>query len=140
LAIKFHESEASVRIKNKNLLKTWLKDLILQERANPGQINIIFTTDSNLLELNNKFLSRNYLTDIITFDYSENQMIAGDLFISVPRVKENAIKFEVTFKKELKRVIVHGILHLLGYGDSNESEKSLMRKLEDNYLLKSPEI
>jgi rRNA maturation RNase YbeY len=140
LAIRFHEKEISAGIKNKNLLKKWLKDLILQEHANPGQINIVFTSDSNVLELNKKYLSRDYLTDIITFDYTENQLVAGDLFISIIRVKENSERFDVTFNMELKRVIVHGILHLLGYGDRNEKEKSLMRQMEDRYLLNSPEI
>ena len=140
MAIRFHEKEISAGIKNKNLLKKWLKDLILQEHANPGQINIVFTSDSNVLELNKKYLSRDYLTDIIAFDYTENQIVAGDLFISITRVKENSERFDVTFHMELKRVIVHGIMHLLGYGDSNEKEKSLMRQMEDRYLVNSPEI
>jgi rRNA maturation RNase YbeY len=140
LAIHFHEKEESAGIKNKNLLKKWLKDLIVLEHASPGQINIVLTSDNNVLELNNKYLSRNYLTDIITFDYTENQVIAGDLFISVTRVRENSEKFDVTFKKELKRVIVHGVLHLLGYGDGTQKEKSLMQQMEDHYLTISPEI
>lgn len=140
MAINFHEKDESAGIKNKNLLKKWLKDLIVLEHASPGQINIVLTSDNNVLELNNKYLSRNYLTDIITFDYSENQVIAGDLFISVTRVRENSEKFDVTFKKELKRVIVHGVLHLLGYGDSTHKEKSLMQQMEDRYLTISPEI
>ena len=140
MAIHFHEKEESAGIKNKNLLKKWLKDLIVKEHASPGQINIVLTSDNNVLELNKKYISRNYLTDIITFDYTENQVIAGDLFISVTRVRENSEKFDVTFKKELKRVIVHGVLHLLGYGDSTQKEKSLMRQMEDRYLTNSPEI
>ncbi len=112
----------------------------MQEHASPGQINIVFTSDSNVLELNKKYLSRDYLTDIIAFDYTENQVVAGDLFISITRVKENSERFDVTFHMELKRVIVHGIMHLLGYGDRNEKEKSLMRQMEDRYLVNSPEI
>ena len=140
MAIHFHEKEESAGIKNKNLLKKWLKDLIVLEHASPGQINIVLTSDNNVLELNKKYLSRNYLTDIIAFDYTENQVIAGDLFIIVTRVRENSEKFDVTFKKELKRVIVHGVLHLLGYGDSTQKEKSLMRQMEDRYLTNSTEI
>ena len=140
MAINFHEKDESAGIKNKNLLKKWLKDLIVLEHASPGQINIVLTSDNNVLKLNNKYLSRNYLTDIITFDYTENQVIAGDLFISVTRVRENSEKFDVTFKKELKRVIVHGVLHLLGYGDRTQKEKSLMQQMEDRYLTISPEI
>jgi len=140
LAIHFHEKELSAGIKNKNLLKKWLKDLIEQEHANPGQINIIFTSDSHLLELNKKYLSKDYLTDIITFDYTDNQLVAGDLFISISRVLDNSKTFAVSFEMELKRVIVHGVLHLLGYNDESEKEKSQMRRMEDKYLLISPEI
>jgi len=140
LAIHFHEKDVSVGLRNKNSLKKWLKDLIVLEHARPGQINIVFTTDNNVLEHNKKYLSRDYLTDIITFDYSDNQGIAGDLFISVDRVRENSQCFNVGLKLELKRVIVHGILHLLGYVDNTEKEKALMRQMEDRYLLNSPEI
>ena len=140
MAIHFHEKEVSAGIKNKNLLKKWLKDLIAREHARPGQINVIFTSDSHVLELNKNFLSRDYLTDILTFDYSDNQYVAGDLYISIPRVKENSTIFNVRFKMELKRVIVHGILHMLGYEDNTEKEKKLMRQMEEHYLLNSPEI
>lgn len=140
MAIHFHEKEVSAGIRNKNLLKKWLNDLIEQENASPGQINIVLTTDNNVLELNKNYLSRDYLTDIIAFDYSENQLVSGDLFISIERVNENSQDFCVSFKMELKRVIVHGILHLLGYEDDNPKQKSLMRKMEDRYLLLSPEI
>jgi rRNA maturation RNase YbeY len=140
LAIHFHESGTTAGIKNKNLLKKWLRDLISNEHARTGEINIIFTSDRKVLELNREYLSRENLTDIITFDYTENKVIAGDLFISVPRVKENAEKFKVTFKAELKRVIVHGVLHLLGYEDGNQQTKSLMRKKEDQFLVNSPDI
>jgi rRNA maturation RNase YbeY len=140
LAIHFHENDATVRIKNKNHLKNWLKDVILKERASVGLINIVFTTDRNLQEINREYLSRDYLTDVIAFDYTENQVITGDLFISVPRVKENAEKFNETFGTELKRVMVHGILHMLGYGDGSKTEKSVMRKMEDHYLVFSPVI
>ena len=140
MAIHFHEKEVTAGIKNKNLLKKWLKDLIVQEHARTGNISIIFTSDSHVLELNKNFLSRDYLTDIISFDCSDGQEVAGDLFISITRVKANSESFNVTFKMELKRVIVHGILHLLGYGDSNAKEKTLMQQMEDRYLLNSPEI
>ncbi len=110
------------------------------ENARTGKINIVFTTDSQLLELNKKYLSRDYLTDILAFEYSDSQTVDGDLFISVERVKENSDNFHVSFKNELKRVIVHGILHLLGYRDSTEKEKSLMTQMEDHYLLISPAI
>jgi rRNA maturation RNase YbeY len=140
LAILFHEQDVSAEIKNKNLLKKWLKGMVLLEDAIPGKINIIFTSDSHLLELNKKYLARDYLTDVITFDYSENQAIAGDIYISVMRVKENATIYGGSFDVELKRVMAHGILHLLGYDDKTEKQISLMRRKEDYYLSQYPEI
>jgi len=140
LAILFHEKEVSAGLKNKNLLKKWLNDVIGQENARPGQINVVFTTDKQLLQLNIKYLSRDYLTDIISFEYSDSQPVDGDLFISIERVKENSDSFDVSFKNELKRVIIHGVLHLLGYKDDTEKEKSLMTQMEDQYLLNSPAI
>lgn len=140
MAIHFHEEEVSAGLKNKNLLKQWLNDVMGQENTSPGQINIVFTTDSHVLQLNKEYLSRDYLTDILAFEYSDSQTIAGDLFISVDRVKENSDSFNVSFKHELKRVMVHGILHLIGYKDGTEKEKSLMTKMEDQYLLNSPAI
>ena len=112
--------------------------MVVMENAIPGKINIILTSDSHLLELNKKYLDRDYLTDVITFDYTENQVVAGDVFVSVPRVKENAERFGENFDLELKRVMAHGILHLLGYGDKTEGEISLMRRKEDYYLAKYP--
>lgn len=140
MAIIFHENEVSAGLKSKNLLKKWLNDVIGLENARAGKINIVFTTDSQLLELNKKYLSRDYLTDILAFEYADSQEVDGDLFISVERVKENSDSFNVSFKNELKRVIVHGILHLLGYKDGTENEKSLMTQMEDHYLLISPAI
>ena len=140
MAIRFHEQEVSAGIKNKTLLKSWLKELVLNENAVPGQINIILTSDNQLLELNKKYLSKDSLTDVITFDYVDNQAINGDVYISIPRVKENASLYSVSFLTELKRVMAHGVLHLLGYDDRSREQKSLMRKKEDLYLARSPEL
>jgi rRNA maturation RNase YbeY len=140
VAITFYEEGTTSGIKNRNLLKKWLNGIILQEEASPGKISIIFSTDNHLLNLNRTYLSKDYITDIITFDYTENEIISGDLFISVKRVKENADKFNVSYGAELKRVMAHGILHLLGYDDKSNDLKSEMRRLEDNYLKTSPEI
>ena len=140
MAILFHEHGVSARIKNKRLLKKWLREMVLMEGAIPGKINLILTSDSHLLELNKKYLDRDYLTDVITFDYSENQGVAGDVFISVTRVKENAEVYGESFDLELKRVMAHGILHLLGYDDKTDAEMSLMRKKEDYFLENYPDI
>lgn len=95
---------------------------------------MIFTDDERLRELNRDFLSRDYLTDIITFDYSQKGMISGDLFISIERVIENAAKYSVTVEEELLRIIVHGFLHMAGYKDASKIEKSRMRVKENQYL------
>lgn len=140
MAIQFHELEINAGIRKPNLIKKWLAYVITCEGKRTGNINIIFTSDEKLSVLNKKYLSKDSLTDIITFDYSENQIIAGDLYISIPRVSENAAIFNVAFKHEVKRVIVHGILHLLGYDDKSQKQRTDMRRMEDLYLKDSPEL
>ena len=100
----------------------------------PGRISIVLTSDEKLLNLNKEFLGKDTLTDIITFEYSEQGKIEGDLFISVERVVENAKKYKVSYWEELMRVFVHGVLHLLGYNDKRRDEKSEMTEKENYYL------
>ena len=97
-------------------------------------LNFIFCSDAYLLEKNRQFLNHNTYTDIITFDYCKDQLIIGDVFISIERVKENAESFKVHFEKELDRVLIHGVLHLLGYKDKSDQEKIQMREKEEFYL------
>jgi rRNA maturation RNase YbeY len=99
-----------------------------------NDLNYIFTSDPYLLELNKKFLNHDYYTDILTFDYSEDGVISGEIFISVDRVKENSKSFEVGFDQELLRVMVHGLLHLCGYTDDDEIQQQLMRNTEDEKI------
>ena len=99
-----------------------------------GDITVIFVTDGYLLEMNKKHLNHDYYTDIITFDYCEENIISGDLFISVDRVRENAATFDSPFLQELKRVMIHGVLHLCGYKDKTKEEEENMRSLENKYL------
>lgn len=117
-------------------LEPWIKTVITKENKTLGEINYIFCTDEYLLEKNQTFLNHNTYTDIITFDYSEENQISGDIFISIERVKENARKFAVEFETELKRVMIHGVLHLIGYKDKSEDEQKLMREKENFYLEK----
>jgi rRNA maturation RNase YbeY len=112
----------------------WIKSTIESEKFIAGNISIVLCTDDYLLSINNEYLNHDYYTDIITFDYSEDSIISGDLFISLDRVKENAIDFKVKYEHEFLRVVIHGILHLLSYNDKTEEEKVLMRKMEDKYL------
>jgi len=99
-----------------------------------GDVTIILVTDGYLLEMNQKHLNHDYYTDIITFDYCEANIISGDLFISIDRVRENAMTFHTDFLIELNRVMIHGVLHLCGYKDKTEEEEQLMRALENKYL------
>ena len=103
-----------------------------------GEINVVFCSDQYLLKLNQQYLNHNTFTDIITFDYVEGETISGDLFISVERVKENAQKASLPFANELNRVIVHGLLHLMGYNDKTDQETQEIRAKEDFYLTLQP--
>ncbi|MBT8282216.1 MAG: rRNA maturation RNase YbeY [Muriicola sp.] len=109
----------------------WFKRVIDSEAKHLSELCFVLTNDEEVLEINQEYLGHNYYTDIITFNYNKGKEILGDIFISLDRVKENAIEYNVDFEQELKRVMVHGILHLLGYNDETEEEKSKMRKLEN---------
>ena len=114
--------------------ESWVSNTIQEENLKEGNINYIFCDDAYLLDKNIKYLKHNTLTDIISFDYTMGKLISGDIFISVERVKENAIAFKTTFKDELHRVMIHGVLHYCGYIDKTDADKKLMRSKEDYYL------
>lgn len=120
-------------LKKQTLL--WLEAVIHREGSQTGEINIIFCSDKYLLNLNRQYLSHDYLTDILTFDApAEKGTISGDIFISIHRVRENAKIHGTRESEEIKRVMVHGVLHLLGYSDATSTQKARMRKKEDAYL------
>ncbi len=129
----FYEDIEPLKLQ-KNFIKKHIKQLIINEIKELGEISIIFCSDKYLLDVNVNYLKHNYYTDIITFNYVNGEIISGDLFISLDRVKENAIKFNTILIKELYRVIFHGLLHLIGYNDKTEKEKGLMREKEDFYI------
>jgi len=133
IAFEYLETEEITEI-NQN--KKWLNQVISNEAKEEGDITYIFCNDDYLLEKNIRFLNHNTLTDVITFDYCEGNSVSGDIFISIERVKENSEVFKVDFLTELNRVMVHGLLHLLGYKDKTERESNLMRKKENYYLSK----
>lgn len=116
-------------------ISKWLQRVIEKYGYITGNITYIFCNDEYLIEINREFLKHDYYTDIITFSYSENRYISGDMFISIDRVYENSLLFTEAFSDELLRVIVHGLLHLLGYSDSTEQENEIMRVLENDYLI-----
>ncbi len=115
-------------------LTDWITKVCSKESKEFGDISLIFCSDEYLLEMNRTHLNHDYYTDIITFDYSENQLVSGDLFISIDRVCENASDFNVSFVHELHRVIIHGVLHLCGYKDKSNEEEKLMRSKENEAL------
>tara|TARA_B100000614_G_C14091025_1_gene302897 strand:- start:65 stop:448 length:384 start_codon:yes stop_codon:yes gene_type:complete len=123
-------------LKNQRALQKWIEDVIISENKELGDINYVFCSDEYLLERNIKFLNHDSLTDIITFNYCEGDIISSDIMISIDRIKENSIIFENSFSKELHRVMIHGVLHLIGYNDKTKKEKQTMREREDFYLKK----
>lgn len=129
----FYEDTQTLKLK-KSPVKKYINLLINSEFKKVGEISVILCSDKYLLEINIEYLKHNYYTDIITFNYVEGNLISGDLFISIDRVKENSIVFNTGLIKELYRVIFHGILHLIGYNDKTEEEKKIMKAKEDLYL------
>jgi rRNA maturation RNase YbeY len=115
-------------------ISKWIDSSIASENKITGTINCIFCDDEYLLNINQTYLNHDTFTDIVTFNYVENNQISGDLFISIERVKENAETFNVSFERELKRVIIHGVLHLIGFNDKTPEEVEQIRAKEDFYL------
>lgn len=113
---------------------SWLSQVVVSEGKELGDVNLIFCSDDYLLKVNQQYLDHDYYTDIITFDYCEQSAVNGDLFISIDRVRDNAKIENVTFERELFRVVVHGVLHLLGYNDKSSEDKLEMTKMEDKWL------
>ncbi|MBI9054724.1 MAG: rRNA maturation RNase YbeY [Bacteroidales bacterium] len=134
MPVKFYTEQTSYNLKNKIKVKNWIKNSISNENALAGDINIILTSDSYLLKINKEYLKHNYYTDIITFNYCEGNIINGDIYISVDTVQNNSELFNVSFIDELHRVIIHGILHLIGFDDKNDDQKKVMREKENEYL------
>ena len=120
--------------KHKRLNNSWLKLVAESEIKKLGNINIIFCSDNCILDVNVKYLGHDYFTDIITFDYCEKDILSGDLFISIDTVRDNAEFYKTEFNDELNRVIVHGLLHLIGYDDHTPEEQKIMREKENYYL------
>ena len=126
--------EIEFQLENEVDYTHWLSRVILSEDKKEGEINYIFCDDDYLLTLNQEYLNHDTLTDIISFDYSIGTELHGDIFISVERVMENALDFKVDFLEELKRVLVHGVLHYCGYKDKSETDELLMRSKEDEKI------
>ena len=127
-------SETSFTLKNQNKLVKWIGDVVSSEGFQVGEINYIFCDDSYLNKINQEFLNHDTFTDVISFDYTLGKEVGGDIFISIERVIENAEKFNEVFENELHRVMIHGILHFIGYKDKTKKDKTLMRTKEDEKI------
>jgi rRNA maturation RNase YbeY len=137
--IRFFTEDSSVVLKNKAKLRDWFINTAKAEGNCIKELNYIFCSDAYLLEMNQSYLNHDTYTDIITFDTSENDgKVLGDIFISIDRIKENAKNFGVTESEELHRVMIHGLLHLLGYGDKSKAEKTTMTEKENHHLALRP--
>lgn len=132
--ISYYFEDTDFVFRERNLNGRWLRMVAESEVRRLGNVSIIFCSDNYILDVNQRYLGHDYFTDIITFDYCEGDRLSGDLFISVDSVRENAIEYGTEFKDELNRVIVHGILHLIGYDDHTEDEVKTMREKENYYL------
>ncbi|AUS05139.1 rRNA maturation RNase YbeY [Pseudotamlana carrageenivorans] len=126
--------ETEFELASEGTISKWIKDAIALENHKLEEINYIFCTDDYLYDLNVEFLNHDTLTDIISFDYSIGKIIQGDIYISVDRVRDNALEYNVDFDEEMCRVIIHGILHYCGYKDKTDDEAKLMREKENFYL------
>jgi len=127
-------SENNFRLSEERQYEEWLKEVISSEGKKIGEISFIFCDDEYLLEINQKYLDHDTYTDIISFDNSVGNILGGDIFISTERVMENAANFNVSFDEELKRVMVHGVLHFCGYRDKTSEEKEVMRSKEEEKM------
>jgi rRNA maturation RNase YbeY len=128
--------ETEFTLSNQENISSWIENCISNEGFELGEINYIFCDDTYLHKLNVEFLNHDTLTDIISFDNTLGKIVNGDVFISIERVKDNALLFQTTFDEELHRVMIHGVLHYVGYKDKSEAEKETMRNKENQYLLK----
>lgn len=126
--------ETNFILNNESVYEDWINAIIVSENKQLGEINYIFCDDEYLHKINIEYLNHDTLTDIISFDYSENNLLSGDIFISIQRVIDNALEYKVPFEEELKRVIAHGVLHYCGYKDKSDLDSEIMRKKEDEKI------
>ena len=134
MSIQFIFEEKSLAFLDQEKLKKVIEYIIKENKKVLGEILYTFVSDEEILEMNRNFLKHNYYTDIITFDNSFVNIINGEIFISFDTVKANSLKYNTNFEEEIYRVIIHGVIHLCGFGDRAKEEKTVMRNLENNYL------
>lgn len=131
MPVYFHSEDTLFELKGKRIYKRWIEKVVGEHRKTVQNINIIFSSNEYLLDINRKYLNHNYYTDVITFDYNDEKIISGDIFVSIDQVRLNCRDQKVTFLNELRRVMIHGVLHLLDYDDATNESKMEMRIKED---------
>ncbi len=134
MPVFFHTEEVQFNLKNKRLHKQWIGEWILLNQKTPGNLNFLFTTNERIKLINQQYLKHNYFTDVISFDYTEGNRVSGDIVISVEEVKKNAEFYGAEWLDEIRRVMIHGVLHLMGYSDETQEEQVIMRKKENEAL------
>ena len=134
MSIKIFYDELVFRLKRSGKARKIVREIITKENRIAGDLSFIITNDERLKEINIEFLEHDYYTDVITFNYNEKDVINGEIYISLDRIKENALNYNVSLEAELLRVLIHGVLHLVGYDDNNEERRSEMRRMEDYWL------
>lgn len=134
MAIRFSCQTVNFELPEAEKVKRWVSEVVVRRGKQVGNINYLFCDDEYLLGVNQQYLDHDTYTDIITFDYVAGGLLSGDIMISIDRVGENAVKFAVPFEHELHRVVIHGVLHLLGQGDKSDSEATEMRRQEEEAL------
>jgi probable rRNA maturation factor len=132
--VYFHSEESCFQLEDEAIYRKWIKGVVTNNGKTLGNINVIFTTNDYLIKINKQFLKHNYHTDVITFDYNDENVVSGDIFVSVDQVRKNSRKFDVGFIDELSRVTIHGVLHLLGFNDESYSEIERMKSMENASL------
>ena len=134
MPIKFYYDDVKFRLRRSKKLKHYFSEKVIGENFSPGDISYVFVSDKTLLAINKEFMGHDYFTDIVTFDYNNQNTVNGEIYISIDTVKNNSQIYNVSFKSELLRVMSHGLLHLTGYDDITAHEKIRMRKGEDNWI------